>query len=375
MSEIELDAPKFREWLVTAISRLGETTITELALENITRPAAGQSNETLLFDAVWHNGRTRRRAKLVARLQPSGQQIFLGADVVREGRVIDGVYAAGTALVPQVIGTEADRSILGRPFFVMRQVAGRVPLARPSIHKVGWLTELTIDERKTLWSSAMDALVAVHRTDWASYHDFLLDGMDANGLLQRHVERLVDWYRWTTQGRRYPIADAGIARLVIGLPSVTTIDPVLVWSDARIGNMIFGADNTVAAVIDWEVATIGSPAIDLAHWLFFDDFMTDASGVAPLAGWPDRTTTIAEYEARSGRTVADLAYFELMEEVFMATTLIRQSDFRVERGLARAETRMGHDNAVTQMLARRLGLALPPLSPDYLAHRGLQVPA
>ena len=90
MSEIELDAPKFREWLVTAISRLGETTITELALENITRPAAGQSNETLLFDAVWHNGRTRRRAKLVARLQPSGQQIFLGADVVREGRVIGG---------------------------------------------------------------------------------------------------------------------------------------------------------------------------------------------------------------------------------------------------------------------------------------------
>jgi aminoglycoside phosphotransferase (APT) family kinase protein len=139
--------------------------------------------------------------------------------------------------------------------------------------------------------------------------------------------------------------------------------------------MIFGADNTVAAVIDWEVATIGSPAIDLAHWLFFDDFMTDAGGVAPLPGWPDRDQTIAEYEARSGRTVADLAYFELMEEVFMATTLIRQSDFRVERGLAPADTRMGHDNAVTQMLARRLGLTLPPLSPDYLAHRGLQVPA
>jgi aminoglycoside phosphotransferase (APT) family kinase protein len=374
MSEIDLDTPKFREWLATAISRLGEITITELALENVTRPAAGQSNETLLFDAVWHNGRTRRRAKLVARLQPSGQQIFLGADVVREGRVIDGVYTAGTAPVPQIIGTEADRSILGRPFFVMRQVAGRVPLARPSIHKVGWLTELTIAERQTLWNSAMDTLVAVHSTD-SSYHDFLFDGMDANGLLQRHVERLVDWYRWTTQGRRYPLTDAGIARLVISLPSVTTTDPVLVWGDARVGNMIFGTDNTVAAVIDWEVATIGSPAIDLAHWLFFDDFMTEASGVTPLEGWPDRETTIAEYEARSGRTVADLAYFELMEEVFMATTLIRQSDFRVERGLATDETRMGHDNAVTQMLARRLGLAIPPLSPDYLAHRGLQVPA
>jgi aminoglycoside phosphotransferase (APT) family kinase protein len=375
MSEIELDTPKFRDWLVTALRRLGADTINDLTISDVSRPGAGQSNETFLFDAVWHDGRTRRRAKLVARLQPSGQQIFLAADVVREGRVIDGVYEAGTAPVPQVIGTESDRSVLGRPFFVMRQVAGRVPLARPSIHRVGWLTELSSAERQTLWNSAMDALVAVHRTDWASYHDFLLDGLDPSGLLQRHVERLVDWYRWTTQGRRYPITDAGIARLVIGLPAVATTDPVLVWSDARVGNMIFGADNRVAAVIDWEVATVGSPAIDLAHWLFFDDFMTTASGIAPLHGWPDRATTIAEYEARSGRTVTDLAYFELMEEVFMATTLIRQSDFRVERGLAAADTRMGHDNAVTQMLARRLGLAEPPLSPDYLAHRGLQVPA
>lgn len=375
MSEIELDTPKFRDWLAIALGRMGADAINDLTISEVSRPAAGQSNETLLFDAVWHDGRTRRRAKLVARLQPSGQQIFLAADVVREGRIIDSVYAAGTAPVPQVIGTESDRGVLGRAFFVMRQVAGRVPLARPSIHRVGWLTELTTVERQTLWNSAMDALVAVHCTDWPSYHDFLLDGLDASGLLQRHVERLVDWYRWTTQGRRYPITDAGIARLVIGLPSVATTDPVLVWGDARVGNMIFGMDNRVAAVIDWEVATVGSPAIDLAHWLFFDHFMTTASGIAPLPGWPNRATTIAEYEARSGRTVTDLAYFELMEEVFMATTLIRQSDFRVERGLAAADTRMGHDNAVTQMLARRLGIAEPPLSPDYLAHRGLQVPA
>ena len=53
----------------------------------------------------------------------------------------------------------------------------------------------------------------------------------------------------------------------------------------------------------------------------------------------------------------------------MATTLIRQADFRVANGLAVADTRMGHDNAVTQMLARRLGLPVPNLSPDYIAHR------
>ena len=57
----------------------------------------------------------------------------------------------------------------------------------------------------------------------------------------------------------------------------------------------------------------------------------------------------------------------------MATTLIRQADARVARGLAPPDTRMGHDNTVTQMIARRLGLPVPDLSPDYLAHRGVAV--
>jgi hypothetical protein len=59
-----------------------------------------------------------------------------------------------------------------------------------------------------------------------------------------------------------------------------------------------------------------------------------------------------------------------MESLFMATTLIRQADRRVAEGLATSKNRMGHDNTVTQMIARRLGLAVPALSPDYIAHRG-----
>ena len=54
----------------------------------------------------------------------------------------------------------------------------------------------------------------------------------------------------------------------------------------------------------------------------------------------------------------------------MATTLIRQADAARRARLAPPDTRMGHDNTVTQMLARRLGLPVPELSPDYVAHRG-----
>ncbi len=104
--------------------------------------------------------------------------------------------------------------------------------------------------------------------------------------------------------------------------------------------------------------------------MFFDRFATEAIDVEPLPGWPGRETTVARYEERSGRALPDLGLFEMLEELFIATTLIRQADARVARGLAPPDTRMGHDNTVTQMLARRLGLAVPELSPDYLAHRG-----
>ena len=136
-------------------------------------------------------------------------------------------------------------------------------------------------------------------------------------------------------------------------------EPVLVWGDPRVGNMIFGADHTVAAAIDWETATVGRAERDVAHWLFFDEFQTDAVGIDRLPGWPDRETTITRYEAQSGRRLRDLEFFDMMDELFMATTLIRQADARVARGLAAREHRMGHDNTVTQMLARRFGLPVP----------------
>ena len=334
------------------------------------RPGAGQSNDTLLFRAEWDGGDTGPEAReLVLRRQPSRAQIFHRPDVVREGRVLQGLDAGGRVRVPRVLGFDDDPSVLGGPFFVMERVLGRVPLARPSIHLVGWLPTLTDAERATMWDSAMDTLVGVHTTDWQSTHAFLLDGRDPGAALDDHVRRLVEWYRWTTKGRPFPITDAAIDRLVADRGTVTTDEPVLVWGDARVGNMIFGDDHRVAAAIDWEVASIGPRAIDLAHWLFFDEFATTAEGIDRLPGWPDRATTIADYERRSHVRIAHRDYFELMEETFMATTVIRQADFRVARGLAAPDTRMGHDNSITRMLARRLGLSEPAVSPDYVAHR------
>lgn len=347
----------------------------EVEVTGLRKAPAGQSSGTVLFEAKRTNGRIH---PLVLRLQPGEGHIFLDPDVIREGRVLMGLADADAdgVAVPAVIGLEPDSAVLGAPFFVMEQVAGRVPPGRPSFHQSGWVHDLAPDLVTRLWESAIATVAAVHRTSWPDTHHFLAEGGPADDVLDLRMRWMSDWYAWTTKGRRYPITDAGMSYLLSRQAEVTQrIDsPVLVWGDARVGNMIFDETGSVAAALDWEVATIGPAEIDLAHWLFFDEFLTKASGVERLEGWPDRRTTIERYEEISGRELRELEYFDVMQLVFMATTLIRQSDRRVALGLSPAGSRMGHDNSVTQMLARRLGLAVPGLSPDYLAHRGVKPP-
>jgi aminoglycoside phosphotransferase (APT) family kinase protein len=354
-----LEAP-LAAWIA---DRLGAT---EVIMAGMERPAAGQSNDTILCVAV-ADGQERH---LVVRIQAGGPAIFRRPDVLREARVLRGL-APSDVPVPRVLWTEADPAVLGAPFFVMERIAGRVPLGKPSIHTVGWLPLLTAGERAGMWASALDVLVAVHDVDWRATPDLQLDDDGTGDSLSASVATLTEWYRWSAAGREFPITDAAVAELTERARALEGGEPVLLWGDPRVGNMIFGDDHTVAAAIDWETATIGCAERDVAHWLFFDEFQTDAVGIARLAGWPDRETTISRYESQSGRRLRDLAFFDIMAELFMATTLIRQADARVARGLAPESTRMGHDNTVTQMLASRLGLPLPDLSPDYLAHRGV----
>jgi aminoglycoside phosphotransferase (APT) family kinase protein len=346
-------------WLVQRTGR-GNVTVS-----GFVRPEAGQSSDNVLFDATF-DGQVDH---LVVRRQTVATTIFLEPDVTREALVLQGLSAAGVR-VPNVRWIEPDPSVLGAPFFIMDRVEGRVPLGKPSIHTAGWLPSLTRIERERLWSSALDVLVSVHQIPWRSTHDFLLNGDLHASTVKAHFAALADWYRWTTGERSYPITDAALDYLEEHLTEVDPGEPVLLWGDPRVGNMIFDGDNTVAAALDWETAGIGPAGRDVAHWLFFDEFQTQAVGIKRLPGWPDRETTVASYEARSGRRLDDLEFFDVMESLFMATTLIRQADRRVGMGLAAPGTRMGHDNTVTQILARKLGLAVPPLSPDYIAHRG-----
>src|SRR5690606_32188017 len=83
---------------------------------------------------------------------------------------------------------------------------------------------------------------------------------------------------------------------------------VLCWGDARIGNIIFDGTRP-AAVLDWEMVTLGSPEMDLAWSIFLDRHHSEGIGTARLEGFPGYDETVARYEALTGHRVRRLHYY------------------------------------------------------------------
>jgi aminoglycoside phosphotransferase (APT) family kinase protein len=383
--------PALAAWLAARLAGSSGAAVPPVEIAAAARAGVGQSSDTWLFQARWTERGHSRTADLVLRRQPGYDGIFLRPDAGREFTVLQRLAPHPSVPVPPVRWVERDPAVLGAPFFVMDQVPGIVPSGRPSIHVTGWLTTLTPARRRCAWQSSVDAIAALHDVPWRRSHAFLADddappaddsaappaddsaappADDAASGVDRYLRHLTEWYHWTAAGRDFPVTDAALAYLLEHASGAVASSPVLTWGDARPGNIIFDPARCVpAALIDWEVAAIAPPEADIAHWLIFDDFATSAAGIERLPGYATRDELIGRYEAASGRRLGDVGYFEIAQALFLATTLIRQADAHVRRGTLPAGTRMGHDNTLTQMLARRLGLPVPELSEGYLRHR------
>ena len=208
--------------------------------------------------------------------------------------------------MPEVLWHEPDHGALGRPFYVMARVDGRVP---PDGHAFdGWVKQLASDDQSAAvrWRARRD-LASIHAVDvgraslgrlerpehgtspldqelgyWRAYLGWAADGDTLSGL-----EDPFDWCR---------------------APAVERADRGLVWGDARLGNLVVGDDLRPIAVLDWEMAVLGPPELDLGWYLFLE--RTALQYTDQLPGFPDRAGTIAAYEQRLGRPVRDLDWYE-----------------------------------------------------------------
>ena len=354
--DLERDRERLSAWLAARMPAA-----TALELHGLRAPeASGFSNDTLLGELEVREGGAARRERLVVRIQPTGFQVFPEYDLGLQFRAMQ-LLAKTDVPVPRVRWIEErDASVLGAPFYVMDHVEGRVPTDRPPYHADGWMKEVSPAERAAIWWGGIECMAKIHRLDPVAVGFGFLD-QRAPG--ESHFRRQLAYYEryllWAARGLPQPTVEAALAWLRAHEPD----DPrtVLLWGDARIGNVIF-AGTRPAAVLDWEMVTLGSPEEDLAWAIFLDRHHSEGIGVPRLEGFPSYEETVARYRALTGFEIRELHFWQVFAGFRFAVIMTRIAQQMVHYQVMSPEQgrQFELDNTVTRMLATLLELPPPP---------------
>jgi aminoglycoside phosphotransferase (APT) family kinase protein len=223
-------------------------------------------------------------------------------DMVREYRVISAL--AGTEVpVARAVALCGDPDVLGAPFYLMSFVDG-VVLDRPEA-----LAELDPGDARASCEQLMDTLVALHAVQPASVG--LQDFGRPEGFLARQVKRWHGQWQASATEPRNALAEV-VERLEATLPVQSA--PAIVHGDYRLTNVIFAADlSGIAAVVDWEMATLGDPLTDVGLLVVYQTLSADGDFVMPRMNPADGFLTpaqmVAQYAAGSTRDLIDLDWY------------------------------------------------------------------
>jgi aminoglycoside phosphotransferase (APT) family kinase protein len=346
--DLEQTRERLERWLVARHASALELQVGPLAGPQGT----GFSSDTLMFELRVREPGGESKRELVVRLEPRGFRIFPHYDVARQHRLLRALADTGVP-VPRTLWLERSPEPLGAPFYVMERVEGRIPGDTPPYHAEGWVTRIDDAERAALWWSGLEALARIHGLGWERLGLAFVGAPEREGTpLERQLDAYERFLAWAARGRPQPAAEAGLAWLRRQRPREP--EPVvLCWGDARLGNMIF-RDGRCVAVLDWEMATLGSPEADLAWWLFFDRHHSEGCGVPRLAGFPSREETLARYEAWTGHRVRHLHYYEVFAAFRFSVIMIRLAQQLVRYGLLPEDSEFERSNIATHLLRQLL---------------------
>ena len=283
--------------------------------------STGFSSDTILYDLAWSQAGARRTEPVVVRLKPTGFQIFPEYDLTIQYRCMDILRGEGVP-VPRMMWLEEDDSILGAPFYVMERIDGEIPPDRPPYHMEGWLLDSAPEDRRKLWLSGLEAMAKIHVCDWKKLgFDFLDDKRYGAPGLEQDLNYYEYFLGWAMDGQSFPLAERVLVWLRENRP---TGEPTrLRWGDSRIGNQIF-KDYECVAVLDWEMATLGNPARDLAWYMYLDRHHCEGIGVERMPGLPSREETVARWEKLTGLEAASTVdYYEIFSAFCFTVIMIR----------------------------------------------------
>jgi aminoglycoside phosphotransferase (APT) family kinase protein len=236
------------------------------------------------------------------RRPPLGKRLGSAHDMGREHKVITALRGTDVP-VPPVAGLCEDEAVNAAPFYVMEFLEG------PILRSKADAEVFSEDERARIGERVADTLVAIHAVDPDAV------GLGDLGRKEDYVARQL--HRWHGQWeksktRDVPLVDDVHARLSARIPEQGPA--TIVHGDYRLDNMILSPAGEVAAVVDWELCTLGDPLADvgllMVYWSEPGDELIPLFEPATMApGFPSREVVRERYAERSGRDLSELDFY------------------------------------------------------------------
>jgi aminoglycoside phosphotransferase (APT) family kinase protein len=313
----------------------------DVRVVNAVHPSIGYSSETVLVDLAWAtDDEGEQPHELVVRLAPPSAGTFRDYDLAHQTAAQLAASAAGVPVAaPELV---SDLQWLGTPFVVMPRVRGHI-IGESALHDP-WLRSLAEQQRTRLHEHFIVSVATTHRAPVA--HATSVPGRDNVA----ELDFWADYLDWSSGGAPVPGLAAALEWCREHRP-VSESEPVLLWGDVRLGNVIFGDDLAPVAVLDWDMASIGAREHDVAWFTMLEATMRSLFG-RQLAGFPDRAGTIAQYESVSEHTLRDFDWYETLALLRSTAILTRIGYLHVERG--RPSPLPIDDNPLLDLLAERL---------------------
>jgi aminoglycoside phosphotransferase (APT) family kinase protein len=235
----------------------------------------------------------------VVRRPPLGHVLATAHDMAREYRVITALRDTSVP-VPRSYALCSDPDVLGAPFYVMSAVDGIAYRTAEQLGAVGPARAHLIAERM------VHTLALLHAVDPAAVG--LAEFGRPAGFLARQVRR---WQKQLDASRSRPLAGIDELHELLAVNTPDEAAATIVHGDYRLDNVLVGPDDKVAAVLDWEMATVGDPLTDVGLLIVYQRM--DRLGEGPMAsdapGYPAEAEILDLYAGFSGRDLSDLGFY------------------------------------------------------------------
>jgi len=253
------------------------------------------------------------------RIPPPGAPETRDEGIVREWRIIEALGGTDVPHTPAIALCD-DQSVLGRTFYLMGFVDGWSPM-----NTDGWPApfDTDLDARCGLSYALVEGAALLSKVDWQAKG--LQDLGRPDGFHERQVER---WTRFLDRIKARDIPGFDEATAWLGAHKPLDYVPGIMHGDYQFANVMFGhgAPARLAAIVDWEMGTVGDPKIDLA-WIVqawpenMDDPEATMASYVDLTGMPTRDQLLARYSEVSGRQVDDIDYYVILAKWKLAIVL------------------------------------------------------